>query len=105
ASRARIEAFRHGGRFADLRDDPVPLVLLDNSLHLKDNMLLAGSDNKVSRALSHPLVLLGRQLDRLGASLVGALTDPVRQCHPKSASLVDLADALIDLAEQGLVLA
>ncbi len=101
---ARIEVFRHGGGCTHLLDNPVPRVPLDNPLRIEHTVLLATEHDEARRVLTQPLVLFRRHFESGRTRFIGALAHPTRQHARKLVRLVDLVDALIDLAEQGFVL-
>jgi hypothetical protein len=80
---AWMELFGHSRCFANLLDNPVALAPGEDPLHVRDEMLVAGGDDEMSRIRANSLVLLRRQRDPRGAFWRGALAEPVRQRHPK----------------------
>src|SRR6266487_874629 len=68
------------------------------------HVLRAGGDEEADSSAANRLVLLGRHRDPVGARLVGAFAHPLPDREDEAETLVQILDALVDLAEQALVL-
>src|SRR6266516_6643087 len=100
----RVRISGHFSAVADLLHDPVGVVPLGHDFDVRPHVLLAGSDEEADSSAANRLVLLGRHRDSFGARLVGALAHPLPAREDEAETLVQILDALVDLAEQALVL-
>src|SRR5918996_4418076 len=102
ASVARVGRLRGLGRVAcGLANDLVAVSLLGLALDADD--FVAGHDNEERRVAPHPLVLLGQDRDPLRAADVNALADDLERSGVVRERAIELLQALVDLAEHGLV--
>ena len=100
--RARLELVGGFYALAELFDDPVVGVALDDMLGSGINVL--GCDCVTRRACTYRVVLVEVDRKSLNASEVGALADPFRQRQDDGEVEVDLPEAFIHLPEDSLVL-
>ena len=100
--RARLELVGGFYALAELFDDPVVGVALDDMLGSGINVL--GCDCVTRRACTYRVVLVEVDRKSLNAGEVGALADPFRQRQDDGEVEVDLPEAFIHLPEDSLVL-
>jgi len=91
----------HLGADADLCDDPVLGLALDDDFDVRRDVPVGRCSEEVGGLRPHSLVFRDRQLYRLGAPGVGALADPLEQ-RRRPQRAVGL-DVLVVLAERDLV--
>src|SRR5215213_9584005 len=93
-ARTRVELHHDPGRFPELLDNGVVLVLLDDSLEFR--VVAPGLDREADGRASNRLVLGDRELNRLNAAGIGALAEEIWMGGVVS----QLLDALVDLADE-----
>ena len=104
AGRAGINLLRHCSILAHLLDDSEALGLLGHLFGCWDEVRLTRSDEEGTRPAAHRLVLLPAQADLLEAAVVPALADEALRLDFDAGHTVGLQHALVNLAEEGLVL-
>src|SRR5829696_5147173 len=97
-ARTRVELLHDPCRFPELLDNDVALVLVDDPLELR--VVVSELDREADGRASDRLVLGDRELDRLDTVGIGALAEELGMRRVVG----QLLDALVDLADEGLVL-
>lgn len=100
--RSGIEAARHLARFAELLDDQIPRVSLNDPFDLRS--LMSAGDDEPGGMGANTFILAHRQANCDAAARVGALAEKAEEMCVVTVGTSDLVDRLIHLTEKVFVL-